>query len=169
MTHSDLVEIGKKWLARPHHKLGFGSSGFIFAELHSYSGEIPDVIGFTMDCSILIECKVSRGDFLTDKRKKFRKTPLRGMGNYRYYLCPPDVIKIKDLPKGWGLLYAYPKKVRVIKESGDRDKIGRRRRPFVGPKIAANERPLMYTALRRMNIRGHLDEIYDRSTAPKRG
>ena len=54
MTHSDLVEIGYKWL--------MSRCGVVFKELMAATGtsEIPDVIGFTSGESFLIECKTSR-------------------------------------------------------------------------------------------------------------
>lgn len=40
------------------------------------------------------------------------------MGNYRYYLCPENVIKESELPDGWGLTYVNEKgKTKEIKES----------------------------------------------------
>ncbi|EBA4459058.1 adenylosuccinate synthase [Salmonella enterica] len=54
-------------------------------------------------CSVLVEVKVSRSDFLRDKHKPHRKSG--GMGDYRYYMCPEGIINISDLPDRWGLLW----------------------------------------------------------------
>ncbi len=93
LTHNFLVKRAIKWL------YSYGC-GFAVGEIRSFtvSGEIPDAIGFKSNKSILIECKVSRADFLKDKNKYFRQNPEEGMGNLRLYLCPKDIIKIEDLP-----------------------------------------------------------------------
>jgi len=57
----------------------------------------------------LLEAKCSRGDFLADKKKRFRKRPSKGMGMYRAFICPKDLIKPEELPKGWGLIYVSEK------------------------------------------------------------
>jgi len=49
--------------------------------------------------SYMIECKATRSDFLSDKTKPFRKKPERGVGNYRYYMTPPNLISADDLPE----------------------------------------------------------------------
>jgi hypothetical protein len=76
--------------------------------------EIPDALGWRWDDSVLIECKVSRADFLRDKNKAFRKEGEKSLGKYRFYLCPPGVILPADLPPRWGLLYAEGRSVRKI-------------------------------------------------------
>jgi hypothetical protein len=100
MTHSDIVNIAYKWLLKN------GRIGFAFKELKSLSQEIPDVIGFDSWQSTLIECKISRSDFLSDQKKTHRK---KGMGNWRFYCCPKGLIKQKDLPPKWGLIYVDEK------------------------------------------------------------
>jgi len=47
-----------------------------FKELKTAGIEIPDVIGFGSGFSIVIECKVSRADFLQDKKKPHRAKDL---------------------------------------------------------------------------------------------
>jgi len=68
------------------------------------TGEIPDTIGWTCRGSILFECKASRADFLRDRNKLFRyDLPDRGMGDFRFYLGNPGVVRSADeLPAGWG-------------------------------------------------------------------
>jgi hypothetical protein len=39
------------------------------------------------------------------------------MGQRRYYLCPTDVIQVKDLPTKWGLLWATKGEVIVKREA----------------------------------------------------
>jgi hypothetical protein len=57
------------------------------------------------DGSIVLEAKVSRADFLADAKKPHRQ-PGKGLGRWRYYLCPEGLISPDELPLGWGLLYA---------------------------------------------------------------
>jgi hypothetical protein len=39
------------------------------------------------------------------------------MGQRRYYLCPPEIIKLEDLPKKWGLLWAEKRRIVVKQEA----------------------------------------------------
>ncbi len=39
------------------------------------------------------------------------------MGHRRYYLCPPNVIQVKDLPAKWGLLWAVKGQILVQREA----------------------------------------------------
>lgn len=99
MTHTDLVNIAYKWI------LNVGRCGVAFKGFHSLAsnGEYPDVIGFnSWGFSILIECKTSRQDFLSDNKKKFRVNPDLGMGSERFYCCPTGLIKVSELPRGVG-------------------------------------------------------------------
>lgn len=102
-AHAILVARGARWLRQKGCKL-------VLREF-SAAAEIPDVIGWkgTFGESFLIECKASRSDFLKDRNKPWRRSPEYGMGLYRYFLCPPRMIKPDELPAGWGLLYAHPK------------------------------------------------------------
>jgi len=144
-THAELVQRADKWLRNTKR------CGFTFRELVCYntSGEIPDNIGFRYGESYLIECKTSRADFFVDKKKLFRYYSNQGMGNYRYYMTCPDLIKPSELPEKWGLLYVFKKQVRQIIE------------PEKFFNTARRELPLLYSALRRVQLRGDLDEIYN--------
>lgn len=68
-------------------------------------GECPDAFAWGGSSTQLIEAKVSRQDFLSDNKKLWRKQPWYGLGKYRSYLCPTDLIKKEELPQYWGLLY----------------------------------------------------------------
>lgn len=63
----------------------------------------------------MIECKVSRGDFLADSHKEFRRNPLIALGAERYYLAPPQIIAENEIPEDWGLLHTYGRGIRIIK------------------------------------------------------
>lgn len=69
------------------------------------AGESPDAFGWGGSSTQLIEAKVSRNDFLSDKKKLWRNQPWYGIGRYRSYLCPIGLIKPEELPENWGLLY----------------------------------------------------------------
>ncbi len=110
MQHSTLVAMGVRWLGR--------QSSVVLYEFAAAADENPDVIGWASGAgSVLIECKVNRSDFLRDAAKPFRKNPRVGMGQRRYYLCPPNTIQVKDLPPKWGLLWADKGVVIVKREA----------------------------------------------------
>lgn len=108
MTHAQLVRMGEQWLRTRYR------CGIVLSEQSCASGETPDVIGWKgKNRSVLIECKISRGDFLCDREKPYRKDPTQGMGCERFYLVPAGLITSQDLPKGWGLLEAKAREVRL--------------------------------------------------------
>lgn len=76
---------------------------------------MPDAIGWKRAChSVLVECKISRGDFLADREKPFRQKSHLGMGCERYYLTPAGLLSQKELPNGWGLLEYQRRQVAMI-------------------------------------------------------
>jgi hypothetical protein len=98
MTHAQLVDKAVRWL-RAYR------CGVVLSEQACASGEMPDAIGWKQAChSVLVECKVTRADFLADRAKPFRQKPEKGVGSERFYLTPPGLAKIAELPAGWGLL-----------------------------------------------------------------
>lgn len=101
MLHHDLVLFSKKWLLKNT------SCSIAFSEIKCINSEIADVIGFASgDYSILIESKVSRSDFLRDRLKPFRDPNNScGVGKYRFYSCPTNLIKIHEVQDNWGLIY----------------------------------------------------------------
>jgi len=154
-SHSELVELGYKYLMKTIR------CSFAFKELSGLAVEIPDVIGFMVGtpATFLLECKTSRSDSLADKKKPFREDSDLGMGSYRSFLCEPGIIKVEDLPPRWGLLYAKDGKVRRV--HGFKRDTFHPKNPFFFPgKNLQAEWSLMGSALRRMEIRDHLDEIY---------
>lgn len=153
--HDQLCERAEKWLKSQNCGVIFNES----FQAITYSGEQPDALGFRSGCSILIECKASRADFHADKKKRFRKDPTLGVGDWRFYMCPPDVIKEDELPEGWGLLYVHPKKVERVCGVPPNTQ-WESKKPFEGSKT--DELRLMYSALRRVKIRGHFNCIYEK-------
>lgn len=145
--HDQLVQRAAQWLK--------GSCGCstVLTELRAFtrSGECPDAIGWRSDYSILVECKTSRSDFKADQRKHFKNDPGRGVGTYRFYLCPPGIIAVDDLPNGWGLLYAEARKVsRVSGPVGNSWGHGQNQ-DWIQPRNAESEIAMLVSALRRTN------------------
>ncbi|WP_445621300.1 hypothetical protein ACUN8C_05700 [Kushneria sp. Sum13] len=155
MTHAELCIRADKWL---RNAIGCGVTFNDRFQAATHNGEQPDAIGWRDGLSFLVEVKVSRADFLADRKKRFRADPALGMGDWRFYMCPPGMIKPEELPAGWGLLYCHARKVEKVHGipmnthywSG---------RPFEGAKTP--ELQLMYSALRRLKLRGRFDEIYE--------
>lgn len=99
--HAELCQAGWAWL--------MGSQRHLVAaiEVGAHGGgatEIADVWGWSPNGSTLIEVKVSRSDFLADKKKPHRLLSNNGMGRHRYFLTPKGLISPDELPDGWGLL-----------------------------------------------------------------
>jgi hypothetical protein len=110
MQHSTLVAMGVRWLGR--------RCSVVLYEFATTADENPDVIGWASGAgSVLIECKLNRSDFVRDAKKTVRKNPRAGMGHRRYYLCPTDVIQVKELPPKWGLLWITKGQVIVMREA----------------------------------------------------
>src|SRR6202048_1683895 len=85
-THAKLVSMAVRWLRRYR-------CGVVLSEQACVSGEMPDAIGWKRAChSVLVECKVTRADFLADRAKPFRLKPENGVGCERFYLVPAALI-----------------------------------------------------------------------------
>jgi hypothetical protein len=111
MTHAALVRKAVEWL-RSYR------CGVVLSEQACVSGEMPDAIGWKRAChSVLVECKISRADFLADRAKPFRQKPDSAVGCERFYLAPRDLIRPDELPSGWGLLELYNRKIEMIRAS----------------------------------------------------
>lgn len=136
--HDYLVTRAVRWLR------GTKRCGVVLAETIGGGYEQPDAIGWKLSGlhTVLVECKVSRSDFLRDKKKWHRRAGT-GMGQERYYLAPPGVISVEDLPDGWGLAVAEPRRVRVLRPiKVERFDFDRTRR----------EVALLYAALRKVEL-----------------
>ena len=112
MTHKELVKRAKGWLSSNQR------AAIIITELHTRTTETPDAIGFIGEGgSVLIECKASRADFLADAQKCFRREPERGMGDARYFMAPPGIIREDDDMHGWGVLEVTEHRVKMVRDS----------------------------------------------------
>src|SRR5216110_2482193 len=111
MTHAQLVERAVRWL-RSYR------CGVVLSEQACVSGETPDAIGWKRAChSVLVECKVTRADFLADRAKPFRQKPENGVGSERFYLTPSGFVKPEELPAGWGLLELRRGRIEMVRVS----------------------------------------------------
>jgi len=127
--------------------------GVVLSEQACVSGEMPDAIGWKKAShSVLVESKVSRADFLADRDKPFRQKPEIGVGCERYYLVPRGLIRIAELPTGWGLLEACGREIERVWPSAEdqRSEIG-----------FQNEMNLLLASLRRVEIRIEPESITD--------
>lgn len=149
MTHPALVELAVKWL-RTHYRCGI-----ILSEQACCSGEIPDVIGWKGRCrSVVVECKVSRADFLADRNKPWRQDPATALGCERFYLAPAGLITSTELPDGWGLLEVRGRKVEVAVACS-------KRRSLRSAEGLMNEMNLLLASLRRVEVRIEPQTITD--------
>lgn len=143
--HCELVERGRGWLRRQ-------GCNIVFAELTvpTRYGELPDVLGWRDGLSILVEAKASRADFLADRHKPFRCDPAQGMGDWRFYLTPPGIVTADDVPNGWGLLWAHPRKIERVHGGPTGNACWHTERPFTANVHA--ERMFLVSALRRLQL-----------------
>lgn len=110
--HEHLSKIAARWAKKqgfPIVATGLGSAR---------SREVVDLIAFRSSCSLMIESKVSRSDFKADFKKPERHSG--GVGTYRFYITPVDLIAPDELPKGWGLLFCDGNKIiEVVRPKGN--------------------------------------------------
>jgi hypothetical protein len=146
MTHSQLVSKAVRWLRRYR-------CGVVLSEQACVSGEMPDAIGWKRAChSVLVECKVSRADFLADRAKPFRLRPEGGVGGERFYLTPANLVRREELPAGWGLLELRGRGVEMVHPSAKNLRTANGFR---------NEMNLLLSSLRRVEVRIEPQSITD--------
>ncbi len=110
LTHDEIGEVAVKKLKA----LGYIAS---LANITSAAaGEQPDALGVKA-CgeSFLVEVKVSRNDFMADKKKTWRQDGNTAIGNYRAYLTPAGLLKPEEIPYGWQLWEVHGKTKPVVK------------------------------------------------------
>ncbi len=146
MTHANLVSQAVAWLRRYR-------CGVVLSEQACISGEMPDAIGWKKAChSVLVECKVTRADFLADRAKPFRQRPEIGVGSERYYMVPRGLIKVEELLVGWGLLELSGREIKLLKRSA------KSLRSATGFEYEMN---LLLASLRRVEVRIEPQSITD--------
>jgi hypothetical protein len=146
MTHAQLVEKAVHWLRQYR-------CGVVLSEQACVSGEMPDAIGWKRAChSVLVECKVTRSDFLADSAKPFRLEPEQGVGCERFYLVPAGLVRREELPAGWGLLECRHNKIETAHASA------KNLRSANGFRYEMN---LLLASLRRVEVRVEPQSITD--------
>lgn len=149
MTHSALVELAVKWLRTKYR------CGIVLSEQACCSGEVPDVIAWKGRCrSVVVECKVSRADFLADRGKPWRLDPETAVGCERFYMAPAGLITTPELPEGWGLLEVRGRKVELTLACN-------KRRSLRSAEGFMNEMNLLLASLRRVEVRIEPQTITD--------
>ena len=146
MTHARLVEMAEAWLRRSR-------CGIVLSEQGCSSGEMPDAIGWKgRNHSIVIECKMSRSDFLADAAKPWRTNPEIGLGCERYFAAPKGMLRPEEMPEGWGLLESQGRELKVVKKSKSK---------LRQPEGLMNEMNLLLASLRRVEVRIEPQRIAD--------
>jgi hypothetical protein len=114
---------------------------------------MPDAIGWKRAChSVLVECKVTRSDFLADRAKPFRFKPEQGVGCERFYLVPAGLVRPEELPQGWGLLEQNRGRIEIVRASA------KNLRSATGFRYEMN---LLLASLRRVEVRVEPQSITD--------
>jgi hypothetical protein len=146
VTHEKLVMTAVRWLRRYR-------CGVVLSEQACVSGEVPDAIGWKKAChSVLVECKISRADYMADRAKPWRVCPETGVGCERYYLAARGLIRVGELPPGWGLLELCGREIEMAKRSAKNLRSGNG---------FANEMNLLLASLRRVELRIEPQSITD--------
>lgn len=127
--------------------------GIVLSEQSCASGETPDAIGWKgKNHSVVVECKVSRADFLADFSKPWRIDPDSALGCERYYLAPAEMLCPSELSPAWGLLEIEGREIRMTRKSK------KNLRAAAG---LANEMNLLLASLRRVELRIEPQTITD--------
>jgi hypothetical protein len=125
----------------------------VLSEQACVSGEMPDAIGWKRaNHSVLVECKVTRADFLADRSKPFRVKPEQGVGCERFYLTPSSLLRAEELPAGWGLLELRRGRIEMAQASA------KNLRTATGFRYEMN---LLLASLRRVEVRIEPQSITD--------
>ena len=143
-THAELCNLAAKWLTRRPRNCRVAIS-----EPPTLLQEHPDAIGWdSWGITRLIEVKISRSDFLADNRKPYRNGTMSPMGDFRWYMAPAGLLRVDEMPDGWGLLEVFGNG-RIVKskkaEQQARDAAGRfydlKAATVVMARLARGEKP----------------------------
>ncbi len=143
-----MIKKAVEWLRREYR------CGIVLSEQCCVSGETPDVIAWKGKCrSVVVECKISRADFLADRDKPWRKDPALALGCERIYMAPAGLIRVKELPTQWGLLEIKGNRVGLVVKPARNSQ-----RTAEG---LMNEMNLLLASLRRVEVRIDPQSITD--------
>lgn len=154
LNHKELVLRAVRWLH------GTMKCPVVLYEIAA-GYEIPDAIGWRRAGyeSLLVECKTSISDFKKDFDKPHRKGP--GIGNLRYYFTPAKLLKIEDIPAGWGLAEFGGYHVKIVKKP---DQV------FIKTMHSeSQEKHMLYSAMMRQSSNIHNINNFINTVWPLRG
>jgi hypothetical protein len=105
VSHSRLVQLARNWLWALEPSAERTRVALVATEVSSvHAHEQPDVFAVGNDGqTYLIEVKVSRADFLNDRKKPHRANEVL-LGNWRWYCAPSGIIEPHEIPPQWGLI-----------------------------------------------------------------
>ena len=101
MKHKELVDLGADWLLKKAPNVDLKCQ-FVVKEIVFSGNESPDIFGIRSGHTVLIEVKVSRSDFLKDKKKFCRIHDFDALGQRRYFLCPKGPKELIKIDYGFG-------------------------------------------------------------------
>lgn len=147
ISHSSLVQAAARWLENTR------KCSLVLTEFTSAGFETPDAIGWRIaeGWSILVECKTSRSDFRRDREKISRQHRSMSIGQERWYLTPPGLLRAEEVPDGWGLLEAGNRVRRAVRCPAAPDyEVGSHfGRSALNREVQANELGLLLSVYRR--------------------
>lgn len=124
MTHAELVQVAASFLRTAQR------CSVLVTEPGALTYEIPDAMGWSSRGSVVVECKTSRADFLRDRKKATQRegSPFaaRLLGDFRYYLAPPELLSPADLVPGVGLLERHGRRTVVVVAAKRRERTAER-------------------------------------------
>ena len=85
-----------------------------------------------------------------------------GVGVFRFFMCPKGLIKKEELPDKRGLIEVNDQGV-ARKKIGPRGNVWDGNHEWCFERSIENEMALMYSALRRLHLRGVIPLNYDKS------
>jgi hypothetical protein len=158
ISHKELIRRAALWLQNNQ------DCSVVICDRKTRVTETPDAIGFKHGCtSILVECKTTRSDFLADGKKYFRSREEYGVGDYRYFMTPPGLVKPTDEIDGWGVIECHPRQCRIIRE------------PTFKTANKRNEVAMLTSMVRRLELAGAVfvrhetaSEVEAMSTSPQK-
>lgn len=113
IIHKNLKDLALKWLKTKVIDI-------VCPEVDFYNIKcVADVVGINYKRKEvrIIEIKSSKKDLIRDKKLFNEETSYFYHSHYVYIMCPKEVIKIEDIPKGYGLIWVDEnEKIKVIKK-----------------------------------------------------
>jgi hypothetical protein len=128
---------GRNWLYAEEVRLGTGFDYKGWAWERGPDGRMRKVKqttkeqridAFAMSCyaadiyiKIAFEVKVSRGDFLREIAEPVKRAGAMQLSNQFYFITPPKLVKVHEIPDDCGLMEAHNALIRVVKRAPRRE------------------------------------------------